>query len=573
MSRISDAHSNHDRHRAGAGAGVDSAHRSAGAAVGPVMHPLDPLSADEIRQAVAILRRDREVGPDWRFASVTLEEPPKAWLQAFSGGPFTRRARAVTWSRTDGTAYVALVDLTDERVEEFTPRPGVQPNFTRRGVARVRRDAARAPRGGRGARSPRHHRPSLVAGRHVGLWRRRDAGRSRATGASAGATSGCARARREPVRPPRSTGLHVVVDMNAMGCSRSRTTATTDRPPVMGEYVPDAGARPDPARRPAAAGDRAARGRVVHGRRQRAALAALAHAGRLQLPRGARAAPGRLRGRRPAATDRASAVASPRWSCRTAIRRPITTAAPRSTSASGASACMTQSLELGCDCLGEIRYLDAVLHDTARRAATTIRNAICIHEEDNAVLWKHVDHARRRRGAPDAAAGRLVPRHGRQLRVPRLLALLPGRQHRVRGARDRDHGRPPASASARRLAVRHHRRRAHVRAVPPALHRGAARPRHRRPAPTPSSRSTRRRSRSARTTRTALALRTARDAARDGGRRRRATTTGRRSGCWKVVNAGQLQRARRAGGLQAGADGLRPALMDRTARRCSSGPR
>ena len=26
---------------------------------------------------------------------------------------------------------------------------------------------------------------------------------------------------------------------------------------------------------------------------------------------------------------------------------------------------MTQSLELGCDCLGEIRYLDAVLHDTA----------------------------------------------------------------------------------------------------------------------------------------------------------------------------------------------------------------
>ena len=27
---------------------------------------------------------------------------------------------------------------------------------------------------------------------------------------------------------------------------------------------------------------------------------------------------------------------------------------------------MTTSLELGCDCLGEIRYLDAVLHDTAR---------------------------------------------------------------------------------------------------------------------------------------------------------------------------------------------------------------
>src|SRR5262249_57077185 len=51
---------------------------------------------------------------------------------------------------------------------------------------------------------------------------------------------------------------------------------------------------------------------------------------------------------------------------------------------------MTQSLELGCDCLGEIRYVDAVLAD-ALGEPFTIRNAICLHEEDNAVLWKHVD--------------------------------------------------------------------------------------------------------------------------------------------------------------------------------------
>ena len=51
---------------------------------------------------------------------------------------------------------------------------------------------------------------------------------------------------------------------------------------------------------------------------------------------------------------------------------------------------MTTSLELGCDCLGEIRYLDAVLHDTAGEPYTII-NAICLHEEDNGVLWKHVD--------------------------------------------------------------------------------------------------------------------------------------------------------------------------------------
>jgi len=52
---------------------------------------------------------------------------------------------------------------------------------------------------------------------------------------------------------------------------------------------------------------------------------------------------------------------------------------------------MTTSLELGCDCLGEITYLDAVVHDS-RGEPQVIRNAICIHEEDSGVLWKHVDH-------------------------------------------------------------------------------------------------------------------------------------------------------------------------------------
>jgi primary-amine oxidase len=59
------------------------------------------------------------------------------------------------------------------------------------------------------------------------------------------------------------------------------------------------------------------------------------------------------------------------------------------------------SLALGCDCLGEIRYLDAVVHNAAG-APTTIHNAICLHEEDVGVLWKHTEpdgtaHVRRSR--------------------------------------------------------------------------------------------------------------------------------------------------------------------------------
>ena len=48
------------------------------------------------------------------------------------------------------------------------------------------------------------------------------------------------------------------------------------------------------------------------------------------------------------------------------------------------------SLELGCDCLGEIYYFDAVLADD-RGEPYTLRNAICMHEEDYGILWKHTD--------------------------------------------------------------------------------------------------------------------------------------------------------------------------------------
>ncbi|KAH7244475.1 copper amine oxidase [Fusarium redolens] len=51
---------------------------------------------------------------------------------------------------------------------------------------------------------------------------------------------------------------------------------------------------------------------------------------------------------------------------------------------------MANSLALGCDCKGVIHYLDA---EFAQRDGSirTIKNAICIHEEDNGILFKHTD--------------------------------------------------------------------------------------------------------------------------------------------------------------------------------------
>lgn len=60
----------------------------------------------------------------------------------------------------------------------------------------------------------------------------------------------------------------------------------------------------------------------------------------------------------------------------------------------------TNSLTLGCDCLGEILYFDAAVTESDG-TIREIKNAICMHEEDFGILWKHVDidgHTEVRRG-------------------------------------------------------------------------------------------------------------------------------------------------------------------------------
>ena len=51
---------------------------------------------------------------------------------------------------------------------------------------------------------------------------------------------------------------------------------------------------------------------------------------------------------------------------------------------------LANSLKLGCDCLGEIRYFDAFMTNS-RGDVFTIENAVCMHEEDFGIPSKHVD--------------------------------------------------------------------------------------------------------------------------------------------------------------------------------------
>jgi primary-amine oxidase len=51
---------------------------------------------------------------------------------------------------------------------------------------------------------------------------------------------------------------------------------------------------------------------------------------------------------------------------------------------------LVNSLTLGCDCLGEIHYFDVALADQDGNAYA-VKNAICMHEEDYGVLWRHMN--------------------------------------------------------------------------------------------------------------------------------------------------------------------------------------
>ncbi|XP_031384795.1 uncharacterized protein LOC116198713 [Punica granatum] len=48
------------------------------------------------------------------------------------------------------------------------------------------------------------------------------------------------------------------------------------------------------------------------------------------------------------------------------------------------------SLKRGCDCLGYIKYFDAH-YNNFTGGVETIENAVCLHEEDHGILWKHQD--------------------------------------------------------------------------------------------------------------------------------------------------------------------------------------
>ena len=354
-------------------------------------HPLDPLTAREIEQAVAILRRNRGesgFGPSWRFASIELREPGKDVLAALEADETAaREAVVVCWDRSDGRAYRAVVSLTGAAVTAWEDLPGQQPNMTvdewhecdemLRGHPAVVQALAR-----RGITDMSvvltdmwAYGAALVPERYRGLrlgwsdvwYRDSEQGNPYAH---------------------HVTGLHPIVDLNRMTLLEIEDEDRGDRPEVRGEYLPALigmplrEVAPLEVSQPSGAGF-TLDGQLLRWQNWRVRLG-FNHREGLVLYQVAYRDAQRWR---PVAHRMSFAEmfvpyrdASPDHYRRTAFDI-----------GEWGLGFMTTSLELGCDCLGEISYLDAVVHDS-RGEPIVIRNAICVHEEDSGVLWKHVDH-------------------------------------------------------------------------------------------------------------------------------------------------------------------------------------
>jgi primary-amine oxidase len=91
-------------------------------------HPLDPLSPDDIRTAIAVLRDQGLVDAATRFPLIDLDEPDKAAVMAWQPGRNEFR-KAFVVARRDRTVYEGVVDLAARKVASWRAVPGVESGF------------------------------------------------------------------------------------------------------------------------------------------------------------------------------------------------------------------------------------------------------------------------------------------------------------------------------------------------------------------------------------------------------------------------------------------------------------
>lgn len=352
-------------------------------------HLLDPLSPDEIVRAVAIVRKARRVDDSWRFVTVTLAEPAKTAVRSFQHGqPVSRRAAVIAIDRTKGQAYEGTVDLIQGTVERFDAlAAGLQPAITLDEFAECEEAIKKSPEflaalKKRGATDMQLLMVDPWSAGTYGTELPADKGKRLSRALAWVRTEANDNGYARPL-----DGVVAVVDLNKMEVVRVEDFGVIPLPPEAANWY----------------------------RSYQKVFREAPQPLEIVQPKG------------PSFTVDGYEVAWQKWKLRIGFtpreglvlhnitytdagrERPIVYRAaicemvvPYGDPAERhyrknafdigeyGIGMFANSLELGCDCLGAIRYFDARMNDS-KGQPVTIKNAVCLHEEDVGMLWKHTD--------------------------------------------------------------------------------------------------------------------------------------------------------------------------------------
>ncbi len=360
-------------------------------------YPLDPLTGAEIEAAAAILTAARPFPDTAKFVLITLDEPVKPATLAFDPADAPdRRAFVTFYDRAEHLLYEAVVSLTSATVVSVTPVPGRMPSFIGEDMLQAEEAVRSDPRWQEALRRRGITDFDLAM---IDTWP------SGYTGPADDPRTGPLLCR--PLTFMRTApgehgyarpleGLIVTLDMDSLQVVDVADHGIVPIPPKAGNYEDEWMFSPD--NRPAFTGPRTDVKPIE-----------------ITQPEG------------PSFTVDGWAVAWQKWSLRVGFNpreglvlhqvgyddkgtvRPIVYRASLSEMVVpyGDSSpthwnknvfdmgevgmgLMANPLTLGCDCLGSIHYFDGVVNSSSG-AAVVIPNAICLHEEDVGISWKHTD--------------------------------------------------------------------------------------------------------------------------------------------------------------------------------------
>ncbi|MDX2213794.1 MAG: primary-amine oxidase [Oculatellaceae cyanobacterium bins.114] len=357
----------------------------------PATHPLEPLTAEEVSAAVAIVRAQQSLGESFRFPCVTLHEPPKSLVLTYKlGEPFEREVFLILLDNATGTTYEAIVSLTQGAVTSWIAVPGVQPNIMADELSECEAAVKAHPEFQAALEKRGITDLDAVV---VDPWAIGNFGFADEEGLRLSRCLCYVRTTPDSnfyARP--IDGLVPVVDLNHMQVLRIEDLGVVPVPPESGEYEPQfqpslrTDIKPLHITQPEGVSFEV-NGHEIRWQKWHMRIGFTPREGLVLYTVGYEDQ-GQLRPilYRASMAEMVVPYGDP---------RPQHFRKNAFDLGEHGVGMLANSLKLGCDCVGEIRYFDAVLTNSRGEVAIT-ENAVCLHEEDYGILWKHTDWRRDR---------------------------------------------------------------------------------------------------------------------------------------------------------------------------------